>query len=133
MYTSLRKRYRDLLFEIQEQLRERVATMAYDSRGGGSSTIYNTRNASGVGSASASPRSFARAAVAGGGGTGPQQMLKSSASTPSLRSRESEVVTMGRSGTPGNEGGNVRVVVRVRGFLPRGKLSLSSRLLILFQ
>ena len=44
---------------------------------------------------------------------------RSTASSPSLRSRESEVVTMGRS-TPDNGGGNVRVVVRVRGFLPRG-------------
>lgn len=47
------------------------------------------------------------------------RQLKSSASTPSLRSRESELVPMGRS-TPDNGGGNVRVVVRVRGFLPRG-------------
>ncbi|KAL8710060.1 MAG: hypothetical protein Q9220_005331 [cf. Caloplaca sp. 1 TL-2023] len=46
------------------------------------------------------------------------RQLKSSASTPSLRSRESEVVPMGRM-TPDNGGGNVRVVVRVRGFLPR--------------
>ncbi|CAD6576540.1 MAG: Kinesin [Alectoria sarmentosa] len=46
------------------------------------------------------------------------RQLKSSASTPSLRSRESELVPMGRS-TPDNGGGNVRVVVRVRGFLPR--------------
>ena len=45
---------------------------------------------------------------------------KSSASSPSLRSRESEIVTMGRS-TPDNGGGNVKVVVRVRGFLPRGR------------
>ena len=49
------------------------------------------------------------------------RQLKSSASTPSLRSRESELVPMGRA-TPDNGGGNVRVVVRVRGFLPRGKL-----------
>ena len=48
------------------------------------------------------------------------RQLKSSASTPSLRSRESEVVPMGRA-TPDNAGGNVRVVVRVRGFLPRGR------------
>ena len=48
------------------------------------------------------------------------RQLKSSASTPSLRSRESELVPMGRS-TPDNGGGNVRVVVRVRGFLPRGR------------
>ena len=46
---------------------------------------------------------------------------KSSASSPSLRSRDSEIITMGRS-TPDNGGGNVRVVVRVRGFLPRGKI-----------
>ncbi|KAL9131805.1 MAG: hypothetical protein Q9217_000332 [Psora testacea] len=44
--------------------------------------------------------------------------LKSSASTPSLRSRDSELVPMGSS-TPDHGGGNVRVVVRVRGFLPR--------------
>lgn len=37
---------------------------------------------------------------------------RSSASTPSLRSRDA---------TPVNFGGNVKVVVRVRGFLPRGK------------
>ncbi|MCJ1231966.1 Kinesin, partial [Toensbergia leucococca] len=46
------------------------------------------------------------------------RQLKSSASTPSLRSRESELVPMGRN-TPDSGGGNVRVVVRVRGFLPR--------------
>jgi len=44
--------------------------------------------------------------------------LRSSASTPSLRSREGSITPMGRSDAPG---GNVRVVVRVRGFLPRGK------------
>lgn len=46
--------------------------------------------------------------------------LKSSASTPSMRSRESELVPMSSS-APDTGGGNVRVVVRVRGFLPRGK------------
>ena len=56
------------------------------------------------------------------------RQLRSSASTPSLRSRESELVPMGRT-TPDNGGGNVRVVVRVRGFLPRGlspPISISS-------
>lgn len=48
------------------------------------------------------------------------RQLKSSASTPSLRSRESEPIPMGRR-TPDQGGGNVRVVVRVRGFLPRGE------------
>ena len=52
------------------------------------------------------------------------RQLKSSASTPSLRSRESELIPMGRA-TPDNGGGNVRVVVRVRGFLPRGSILFS--------
>jgi hypothetical protein len=41
----------------------------------------------------------------------------SSASTPSLRSREGSVTPIGRMDAPG---GNVKVVVRVRDFLPRG-------------
>ncbi|KAI9760863.1 MAG: hypothetical protein M4579_001364 [Chaenotheca gracillima] len=45
--------------------------------------------------------------------------LKSSASSPSLRSRESMVVPISRPETPNGGGGNVRVVVRVRAFLPR--------------
>ena len=49
-----------------------------------------------------------------------QQASKSSASSPSLRARESEIVPMNRS-LSDNGGGNVRVVVRVRGFLPRGQ------------
>lgn len=48
------------------------------------------------------------------------RQLKSSASTPSLRSRESELVPVGKM-TSDHGGGNVRVVVRVRGFLPRGE------------
>lgn len=40
----------------------------------------------------------------------------STASTPSLRSREGSVISTAR-----DAGGNVRVVVRVRGFLPRGE------------
>lgn len=44
----------------------------------------------------------------------------SSASSPSLRAKESVVVPM--SPTPTNSGGNVKVVVRVRGFLQRGEL-----------
>jgi hypothetical protein len=45
--------------------------------------------------------------------------IRTSASTPSLRLREgSDPPIMAME----NPGGNVRVVVRVRGFLPRGKL-----------
>lgn len=42
--------------------------------------------------------------------------VRSSASTPSLRSRDSSVAPNMRM----DSGGNVRVVVRVRAFLPRG-------------
>lgn len=45
------------------------------------------------------------------------QSARSTASTPSLRSREGSVTPVGRMDAPG---GNVRVVVRVRAFLPRG-------------
>ncbi|KAL8694462.1 MAG: hypothetical protein Q9218_000874 [Villophora microphyllina] len=47
-----------------------------------------------------------------------ERQLKSSASTPSLRSRESELVPIGNMASD-NGGGNVRVVVRVRKFLQR--------------
>lgn len=44
--------------------------------------------------------------------------MLSSASTPSLRAKDGTVPAHAR----GDAGGNVRVVVRVRGFLPRGEL-----------
>lgn len=45
----------------------------------------------------------------------------SSASTPSLRSKEPVVEVLERPSTPmGDEGGNVKVVVRVRKFIKRG-------------
>lgn len=50
--------------------------------------------------------------------------VRSSASTPSLRSREGSDTPIGRMDAPG---GNVRVVVRVRGFLPRGRFTTLSR------
>jgi hypothetical protein len=50
--------------------------------------------------------------------------VRSAASTPSLRSREGSVTPVGRMDAPG---GNVRVVVRVRAFLPRGKNPEKSR------
>lgn len=50
--------------------------------------------------------------------------LKSTASTPSLRSRKSEMIDMGYPHAE-NVAANVRVVVRVRGFLPRGKIPKS--------
>jgi hypothetical protein len=44
--------------------------------------------------------------------------VRSSASTPSLRSRDGTVPPHARM----DPGGNVRVVVRVRAFLPRGQI-----------
>lgn len=44
----------------------------------------------------------------------------SSASSPSLRSRESVIVASPRTSTPDLGAGNVRVVVRCRAFLKRG-------------
>lgn len=57
--------------------------------------------------------------------------LRSTASSPSLRAREGVSVPATRAGTlvnmqNGAGGGNVRVVVRVRGFLPRGQLAKSA-------
>ncbi len=50
-------------------------------------------------------------------------MYHSSASTPSLRSKEPVIEIMERPLTPGEiEGGNVKVVVRVRQFIRRGTL-----------
>ena len=147
MYNLQRIRYHRLLHDIEVQLSLVMAGDSYDFSPPGfasspssphplsSSATNGSAGTSGhslngvVGSgggitASATASSRSPAAVALGrrqqilAGGGP--MLKSSASTPSLRSRESELVTMARSGTPDNTGGNVRVVVRVRGFLPRG-------------
>lgn len=51
-----------------------------------------------------------------------QQQRQSTASSPSLRSRESVIVsTQGIRPASPSPGGNVKVVVRVRGFLPRGE------------
>ncbi|RDW94641.1 kinesin-like protein [Coleophoma crateriformis] len=51
------------------------------------------------------------------GGASEMHTVRSSASTPSLRSREGSITPIGnKMDAPG---GNVRVVVRVRGFLPR--------------
>lgn len=51
--------------------------------------------------------------------------IPSSASSPSLRSKEMVAVTIPAvSAAPANPGGNVKVVVRVRGFLQRGEESI---------
>lgn len=90
MFTNTRLRYTDLISNIEGLLLD----MALDAR------VYSAISSS---QSSTTPG-------------------LSEASSPSLRSRESVIVPMGRTGTPdgGAGGGNVRVVVRVRGFLPRG-------------
>ncbi|KAM5430358.1 hypothetical protein McanMca71_005654 [Microsporum canis] len=45
--------------------------------------------------------------------------LRSTASTPSFRSRENVMAPVSKAEAPVNSGGNVKVVVRVRAFLPR--------------
>jgi hypothetical protein len=49
-----------------------------------------------------------------------RQIIRSSASTPSLRARDGSIPMHARM----DPGGNVRVVVRVRAFLPRGESAL---------
>lgn len=51
-----------------------------------------------------------------------QRTVRSSASTPSLRARDGSIPMHARM----DPGGNVRVVVRVRAFLPRGKSTMSN-------
>lgn len=58
-------------------------------------------------------QSPSRSSIAGGM---PHRSIRSSASTPSLRARDGPVPPHARM----NPGGNVKVVVRVRAFLPRG-------------
>lgn len=93
MYNLLRLRSLHVRKEVCEQLAE----MAIDGR-------YYTRSPS----IDPDPR--------------PQPYASyTTASSPSLRSRNSVYLPMGRPERP--TGGNVKVVVRVRGFLPRGTCS----------
>jgi hypothetical protein len=52
-----------------------------------------------------------------------QRTVRSSASTPSLRSRDANSPWVAKM----DPGGNVKVVVRVRAFLPRGKFLVQHR------
>jgi len=93
MFAIERLRFRLLLAHIGHSLLEETTIMALDARG--------------------------YPGVAGGG----SRPGSSTASSPSLRARRSELVreSVGpRSSTPDGAGGNVKVVVRVRAFLPRG-------------
>ena len=91
MYHILRKRRRDSICEIYETL----TTMALDAR--------LMPAAAAAAPPPTSPSPDARA-------------IRSTASTPSLRSRDGTLPMLARM----DGGGNVRVVVRVRAFLKRG-------------
>ncbi len=63
------------------------------------------------------PHHATAAVPSSAGGEVALRTVRSSASTPSLRSRDGTVPPHARM----DPGGNVRVVVRVRAFLPRGR------------
>ena len=94
MWYILRQRSHDSIYDITETLR----AMALDAR-----------LMPGTPPAALSPALDAR-------------IIRSSASTPSLRSRDGTVPMASKM----DAGGNVRVVVRVRAFLQRGKQSCDS-------
>ncbi|KAL4891260.1 P-loop containing nucleoside triphosphate hydrolase protein [Aspergillus ambiguus] len=120
MYHHLVLRQRELVTQSAQLLRDRNQAMALDPHfyqplshgpGPGSSSVSSSGASVITGITSPSVRSTTASAAA----------LRSTASTPSLRARESVAMTPSRldgvaSPSPG---GNVRVVVRVRNFLPR--------------
>lgn len=137
MFHSHIKRYQDTISEIVYLLNNPNRTMALDPRfysnipGGGGP--YSATSST-ISSQLAPPSPYS--SVAGTNGfvpsTASSANLRGVASSPALRAtergRESVPVSapMSRTGTPSGHGGggggagNVRVVVRVRGFLPRG-------------
>lgn len=121
MYHYLLNRQRDLVTQFEQLLRLSCEDMALDPR------FYNHL---GHGTGPSSQSSITSAASAVTGITSPSfrstnassAALRSTASSPSLRAKEHVVMSPSRvdgvaSPSPG---GNVRVVVRVRNFLPRG-------------
>lgn len=123
MYNHLLERRREAVNSCVQLLRENSRDMALDSR-----FFRHIGQSSRPGSISSATSSESSAFT---GITSPSVVststsvatLKSTASSPSLRARESVAIPVGRqdgvaSPTPG---GNVRVVVRVRKFLQRGE------------
>ncbi|KAL4968945.1 kinesin-3 family protein uncB [Aspergillus stella-maris] len=116
MYHHLIRRQRGIVAQIQQQLEE---DMALDPRyyhhlvpvvGTGS---QSSASLSGFSSATGITSPSIQSAASSAG-------LRSTASSPSLRARQSVAVSRPSDGVPGlGPGGNVRVVVRVRKFLPR--------------
>ena len=122
MYNQLLERKRTLTTQFTQLLRHPTANMALDPRfyanighanGPGSHSSASSGTISGV-TGITSPSGLSTSASAA--------TLRSTASSPSLRAKESVPVSnVGRQdATAAPPGGNVRVVVRVRKFLPRG-------------
>lgn len=127
MYHYLLHRQREIVAQCVELLNEHCRDMALDPRfyhrigytsGPGSHSSASTSGLSGV-TGITTPTSAS---------TPPGSVLASSASSPSLRARESvPVPATGQDGLARpSPGGNVRVVVRVRKFLPRGMSNTSA-------
>lgn len=123
MYHYLLDRRREAVTVCVQLLRDHSREMALDTR-----FYHHIGQSLGPGSISSATSSDSSAAT---GITTPSVVsttasaatLRSTASSPSLRSIESVAVAVGRQdgiASP-SPGGNVRVVVRVRKFLPRGR------------
>lgn len=98
MYASLRQRFEDIFVNCTEILDIEYGVMAPSA---------------GIG------RKKGKTSIANNGST---------ASSPSLRSKTPVLVDDSRPSSSHGPGGNVKVVVRVRGFLPRGeKIQQSKR------
>lgn len=122
MYTHLVERRRDAVEACVQLLRDYSREMALDPR-----FYRHIGQSSGPGSISSATSSDSSALT---GITSPSVLstsasaatIRSTASSPSLRARESVSIPVGRQdgiASP-SPGGNVRVVVRVRKFLQRG-------------
>lgn len=121
MYHQLLQRQRELVAECQRLLRENSDKMDIDTRFFSPSHGYGSGSHSSVSSTGSTVLSGHTGATSVTSSAS-AATFRSSASSPSLRSRESVVVPAGcRDGVSSPvPGGNVRVVVRVRKFLPRG-------------
>lgn len=125
MYHQLLERKRTLTTQFTQLLRYPSTNMALDPR-----FYTNIGHANGPGSHSSASSGISAVT----GITSPSALstsasaatLRSTASSPSLRAKESVPVSnVGRQdATAASPGGNVRVVVRVRKFLPRGTFCL---------
>lgn len=114
MYHQLLYRQRESLSQIIHLLRHPSPEMALDPRFYAGTGLDSQSSASSGVSAATGITSPSAAST-----TASAANLQSSASSPSLRARESIAVPVTQD-VGSSPGGNVRVVVRVRKFLPRG-------------